>query len=376
MGAFFTRVVGLYRDHAPKACHELEQHASAGEVQACGAVAHLLKSMSLNIGATGVAAIAGRFEQMARHDGVVPDRDQLDMLSGTLSQTLARLARDLEKRTKGQRSPETSDARSNSAIVVDDIENELARAIKRDELYVEYQPFVDRAGERVLGVETLVRWKKASGETVSPSVFVPVAEQCGLIHEIGEWVLRRACEDAQQWPSLVVAVNLSPVQFRHPGLADRIEQILSESNIDPRRIELEITETALLHIDDAVLDTIDRMRRLGLSVALDDFGTGYSSLTSLRNLPVDKIKIDGSFVSHVDLMVDATIVHAVASIGRALGLKVVAEGIETAEQHRFVAAAGVHAMQGDLFSRSLKPADVAGFVTGFANRGRPSKAIS
>jgi EAL domain-containing protein (putative c-di-GMP-specific phosphodiesterase class I) len=173
-----------------------------------------------------------------------------------------------------------------------------------------------------------------------------------------------------------VAVNLSPVQFRHPGLADRIEQILSESNIDPRRIELEITETALLHIDDAVLDTIDRMRRLGLSVALDDFGTGYSSLTSLRNLPVDKIKIDGSFVSHVDLMVDATIVHAVASIGRALGLKVVAEGIETAEQHRFVAAAGVHAMQGDLFSRSLKPADVAGFVTGFANRGRPSKAIS
>ncbi len=234
---------------------------------------------------------------------------------------------------------------------------------------VEYQPFVDRAGERVLGVETLVRWNRA-GESVSPAVFVPMAEQSGLIHALGEWVLRRACEDACRWPGLTVAVNLSPVQFRHPDLADRIARILAETGLDPRRLELEITETAVLDVDDGVLAIIGQLRQIGVSIALDDFGTGYSSLTLLRKLPIDKIKIDSSFASHVDLMVDATIVHAVASIGRALGLKVVAEGIETPDQHKFVAAAGVHAVQGDLFARSMPGQDVAAFVAAFEGRDR------
>jgi EAL domain-containing protein (putative c-di-GMP-specific phosphodiesterase class I) len=258
----------------------------------------------------------------------------------------------------------------------DGIECDLAGALKRGELYVEYHPFADRAGERVLGVEALVRWKRANGETVPPSVFVPVAERSELIHEIGEWVLRRACEEAHRWPSLTVAVNLSPVQLRRSDLADRIAQVLTQSKTDPRRIELEITETALLDIDDTTLTAIDRLRQLGLSIALDDFGTGYSSLTSLRHLPIDKIKIDSSFVSHVDSMVDATIVHAVASIGRALGLKVVAEGIETEDQRKFVAAAGVHAMQGDLFSKPLNGDQVADFVAEYEGHLSSPKAIA
>jgi EAL domain-containing protein (putative c-di-GMP-specific phosphodiesterase class I) len=171
-------------------------------------------------------------------------------------------------------------------------------------------------------------------------------------------------------------VNISPIQFRRPGFADRIEQILSESTIDPNRIELEITETALLNADAALLETIEQLHHCGVSFALDDFGTGYSSLTSLRSFPIDKVKIDRSFVSNIGLTIEATIVHAIVSLGRALGLKVVAEGVETVEQQRFVAAAGVHAMQGYLFARPMKSTDVAAFVAQFNARSQgPTVAV-
>jgi EAL domain-containing protein (putative c-di-GMP-specific phosphodiesterase class I) len=243
-------------------------------------------------------------------------------------------------------------------------------AIERRELTVEYQPFVDRAGRQVVGVEALIRWKRGGTDNVPPSTFVPVAERTGFIEEMGEWVLRRACEDALAWPRLTVAVNMSPIQFRRPAVADRVEQILAECAIDPGRVEPEITETAMLEAEVAVLNTIDQLHRRGVSFALDDFGTGYSSLTSLRRFQIDKIKIDRSFVSNVGLTVDATIVHAIVSIGRALGLKVVAEGVETVEQQRFVASAGVYAMQGYLFARSMKSANVSAFVTEFEERVR------
>ena len=160
-------------------------------------------------------------------------------------------------------------------------------------------------------------------------------------------------------------MNVSPIQFRRPGLADRIEKILSELAIDPHRIELEITETALLDAEAAVLQTIEQLHHRGVRFALDDFGTGYSSLTSLQRFPIDKIKIDRRFVSNIGSTVDATIVHAVVSIGRALGFKVVAEGVETVEQQKFVKATGVHAMQGNLFARPLKNTEVAAFVAKF-----------
>jgi len=360
---FLKRVIDLYTEHAPDACAQLRQHAKAGEVEACGALAHSLKSMSLNIGAVEVARAAASFEQMARGEGKVPDPGALDALSMTLERTLAVLA--------GQIGTASSGSRGAPIVPADSLERDLYLAIERQELDVEYQPIVDRSGQQVLGVEALVRWRKRGTENVPPSVFVPEAERNGFIHELGEWVLRRACRDALAWPGLAVAINVSPVQFHRAGLADRIERILAESGIDPGRIELEITETALLDAEAAVLTTMEQLHQRKVSFALDDFGTGYACLTSLRRFPFDKIKIDRSFVSNVGSTIDATIVHAVVSIGRALGLKVVAEGVETVEHQKFVATAGVHAMQGYLFARPLKSTDVARFVAEFHDRFRP-----
>jgi EAL domain-containing protein (putative c-di-GMP-specific phosphodiesterase class I) len=348
----------------------LRYQAKAGEVEPCGALAHSLKSMSLNIGAIEVAKIAAGFEQMATGDGKIPDLNDLDALSNTLARTLAVLAHEIGEKYSGQRMVETDHAAPALIVPADGLEKDLSLAIERQELDVEYQPFVDRTGTQVLGVETLMRWRRGGTDNVPPSVFIPIAERNGFIEEMGEWVLRRACADALAWPRLTVAVNISPIQFRRPGLADRIEKILSESAIDPNRIELEITETALIEAEIAVLQTIEQLHHRGVSFALDDFGTGYSSLTSLRRFPIDKIKIDRSFVSNIGSTVDATIVHAVVSIGRALGFKVVAEGVETIEQQKFVTAAGVHAMQGYLFARPMRNTDVAAFVAEFDDRFR------
>lgn len=365
-GDFLKRVVDLYCEHAPKACDQLRQHATAGEAEACGSVAHSLKSMSLNIGAVEVAKIAAAFEQITRGEGRVPGRNELTTLSNAMERTLAALAGEIGE----------AYANVSPALVVpaDGIERDLRRAIERGELDVAYQPFVDRTGRQVLGVEALARWKRGGTDNVPPSVFVPIAERTGCIDQLGEWMLRRACEDALAWPQLTVAVNVSAIQFHQSGLADRIEQILSESGIDPARLELEITETALLDAETAVLRTMEQLHRRGVSFALDDFGIGFSSLASLRRFPFDKIKIDRSFVSNGGSAVDATIVHAVVSIGRALGLKVVAEGVETVEQRKFVATAGVHALQGYLFARPMKSEDVAAFIAEF--EPRPGLAAS
>jgi len=371
-GNFLKRVVDLYCEHAPKALDQLRHQAKAGEVEPCGALAHSLKSMSLNIGAIEVAKIAAGFEQMARGDGKIPDLNDLDALSNTLERTLAVLAHEIGEKYSGQRMVETDHAAPALIVPADGLEKDLCLAIERQELDVEYQPFVDRTGTQVLGVETLMRWRRGGTDNVPPSVFIPIAERNGFIEEMGEWVLRRACADALAWPRLTVAVNISAIQFRRPGLADRIEKILSESAIDPNRIELEITETALIEAEIAVLQTIEQLHHRGVSFALDDFGTGYSSLTSLRRFPIDKIKIDRSFVSNLGSTVDATIVHAVVSIGRALGLKVVAEGVETVEQQKFVTAAGVHAMQGYLFARPMRSTDVTAFIAEFDDRFRPT----
>jgi EAL domain-containing protein (putative c-di-GMP-specific phosphodiesterase class I)/CheY-like chemotaxis protein/HPt (histidine-containing phosphotransfer) domain-containing protein len=375
-GDFLKRVVDLYSEHAPKACAQLREHARAGDAAACGSVAHSLKSMSLNIGAIAVAKIAAGFEQMARGEGKVPGHEALTQLSHALKETLAVLGAE----TGGQHvAPSVAEsgqpaAHTDAPIVImaaDGLEKDLYSAIERGELDVEYQPFVDRAGRQVLGVEALVRWRK-DGDNIPPSTFVPIAERTGFIEEIGKWVLRRACADALAWPRLTVAVNISPIQFRRPELADEVERILSESAIEPDRVELEITETAMLDAEVAVLNTIDQLHRLGVTFALDDFGTGYSSLTSLRRFQIDKIKIDRSFVANIGLAIDATIVHAIVSIGRALGLKVVAEGVETVEQQKFVTAAGVHAMQGYLFARPMKDTNVPRFIAELDDRFRPS----
>jgi EAL domain-containing protein (putative c-di-GMP-specific phosphodiesterase class I) len=237
--------------------------------------------------------------------------------------------------------------------VADELERGLPLALERNELFLLYQPVVDRNGTQTCGVEALLRWKRHDGQPISPAQFIPIAEKSGLIHDIGDWVLRRACEDAAAWPSLTVAVNVSPLQFARPDLGDRFGRILAQTGFDGRRLVVEITESALLEAEQAVLHAMELLKARGVTFALDDFGTGYSSLNYLRRFPFGSIKIDRSFVEHLDTTVDATIVHAIASIGRSLGLKLVAEGIETAEQHRFVYAAGIHFMQGYMFGRPM-----------------------
>jgi predicted signal transduction protein with EAL and GGDEF domain len=236
------------------------------------------------------------------------------------------------------------------------IERELSRAIANEELVVRFQPLFAADGERVVGTEALVRWNHPERGIVPPSEFIAVAEQTGLVVKLDEWVLRRACEYARQWPGLSLAVNLSATNFRQAHVAERLTRVLRETDFDPRRLEIEITESMLLGATGEVLGELSELRRLGVRIALDDFGTGYSSLGYLRRFPVDKLKIDKSFVQNLGITEDAAaIVECVTRLGRALGLAVTAEGVESPEQHRFVRAVGCHQVQGYLFSPPVEP---------------------
>jgi len=232
------------------------------------------------------------------------------------------------------------------------VEGDLRTAIEKNELQVAYQPIVNNSGEIVVGVEALCRWTHPVRGEIPPSEFIPIAENSGLIIQLGEWVLRRACLDGKAWPGITVSVNVSPLQFRRADFVDVVERILADTEFDPTRLELEVTESTLLgNVDTAEL-AMFRLKALGVRLALDDFGTGYSSLLYLRRFPFDKLKIDRSFVHSIEKAADAAaIVHAVVSLGRGLGMKVTAEGVETAEQQLFLRAAGVHSMQGYRFGR-------------------------
>jgi diguanylate cyclase (GGDEF)-like protein len=238
------------------------------------------------------------------------------------------------------------------------LENDLRAAIAQDKLSVAYQPIMNASGEKMAGVEALCRWYHPTRGDVPPVDFIPIAERSELIIPLGEWVLRKACLEARPWPDLTVAVNVSPLQFRRQDFVEVVERILAETELDPRRLELELTESTLLgNVDDAE-KAMRRLKALGVRFALDDFGTGYSSLLYLRSFPFDRIKIDRSFVRSIESAADAaSIVHAIVSLGRGLGMKVTAEGVETAEQQLFLRAAGVHSMQGYRFGKPA-PAEV------------------
>jgi len=232
------------------------------------------------------------------------------------------------------------------------LEGDLLQAIKNDGLRAAYQPIVNVSGDTVVGVEALARWTHPTHGEIPPSRFIPIAEHSGLIIELGEWMLRRACLDGRNWPGLTIAVNVSPLQFRRSDFVELVERILTETDFDANRLELELTESTLLgNLETAELSML-RLKAIGVRFALDDFGTGYSSLLYLRRFPFDKLKIDSSFVRSIEKAPDAAaIVHAVVSLGRGLGMKVTAEGVETAEQHLFLRAAGVHSMQGFRFGK-------------------------
>ena len=232
------------------------------------------------------------------------------------------------------------------------LEGDLLHAIKNEGLRAAYQPIVNASGDTVVAVEALARWTHPTHGEIPPSRFIPIAEHSGLIVELGEWMLRRACLDGKDWPGLTVAVNVSPLQFRRAEFVEVVERILTETDFDANRLELELTESTLLgNLETAELSML-RLKAIGVRFALDDFGTGYSSLLYLRRFPFDKLKIDSSFVRSIEIAPDAAaIVHAVVSLGRGLGMKVTAEGVETAEQHLFLRAAGVHSMQGYRFGK-------------------------
>jgi diguanylate cyclase (GGDEF)-like protein/PAS domain S-box-containing protein len=239
------------------------------------------------------------------------------------------------------------------------LERDLRTTLIRGELQVHYQLQVDVRGEEPVGVEALARWHHPERGWVPAQSFIPVAEETGLILLLGEQVLRTACVQAAAWPKVRLSVNLSPVQFRHGDLVGLVRRALQESGLEPRRLELEITEGVLLADTGAALATLGRLRELGVRIAMDDFGTGYSSLSYLQKFPFDTIKIDRSFIGAIETRseVDA-IVRAVIGLGRSLGIRTCAEGVETAGQLAFLKAEGCDEVQGFYLSRPLPASDI------------------
>jgi EAL domain-containing protein (putative c-di-GMP-specific phosphodiesterase class I) len=238
---------------------------------------------------------------------------------------------------------------------------DLDRALKRHEFALFYQPMVDVRTGQVTGLEALLRWHHPERGLILPSDFIPLAEENGLIVELGEWTLRRACSDAATWPEeLSVAVNLSPLQLRSRRLVRTVVHALAESGLAVGRLELEVTESVLLQEEPDSRANLAQLKNLGVAIAMDDFGTGYSSLSSLHRFSFDKIKIDRSFVSDLaDGSGALAIVRAVASLASSLGMVVTAEGVETAEQLERLRAEGCHEAQGYLFGPPRPAGEVA-----------------
>jgi len=238
----------------------------------------------------------------------------------------------------------------------------LRTAFDNGDLTIEYQPIVVLETNSITAFEALLRWHHPTRGNISPSVFVPLAEEMGLIGALGDWVLGEACVTASAWPEGVgLSVNLSPLQLRKPGLAFAVVRTLADCHLSPTRLELEITESALLVPDYAeiALRELHALREAGVHISLDDFGTGYSSLRHLRSFPFTKIKIDMSFVTDIGRNLESTaIVQAVIGLAKELGIKTTAEGIETEAQWRWLVQRGCTEGQGFFFSRSMPKAEV------------------
>jgi len=246
------------------------------------------------------------------------------------------------------------------------LELELRGALARQEFELYYQPIHRLADGEIIELEALIRWQHPLRGQVAPADFIPTAEETGLIGQIGEWVLRRACNDAAAWSRPIsVAVNMSPVQFKNPALVKLVEDALATSGLAPERLELEITEAVLLDESEMTLGLLHQLRNIGVRISMDDFGTGYSSLGYLRSFPFDKIKIDRSFVRDLTTRADAmAIVRAVTGLGRSLGIPTTAEGVETAEQADLLRLEGCTQVQGFHFGRPKPAVEVEQMLSG------------
>jgi EAL domain-containing protein (putative c-di-GMP-specific phosphodiesterase class I) len=246
------------------------------------------------------------------------------------------------------------------------VERDLRRALEQNEFELHYQPKVDCETGRISGLEALIRWNHPEKGLIAPSDFIPIAEETGLIVPIGEWVIRAACFQTRSWHDagvhdLGVAVNVSSRQFRKSSLFEVVAETLADSGVAPRYFEIEVTESMMLQDEDEAVTTILRLKEFGIQVSLDDFGTGYSSLSYVRRLPLDKIKIDRSFIN--DLRHDGesgSIVSAIIAMAHSLGLIVVAEGVETEEQAQFLRSHGCDQFQGFLFSNPVPASAIPG----------------
>jgi EAL domain-containing protein (putative c-di-GMP-specific phosphodiesterase class I) len=240
------------------------------------------------------------------------------------------------------------------------MEQDLRQALVDGSFDVHYQPVVDLARNEVSGCEALLRWRHPERGMVSPAEFIPIAEDTGLINEIGDWVMRTACAEAATWPEHIrLAVNVSPVQLKNQTLALRIAGALAASGLQANRLEIEITEAVLIRDDEAALAILHQLRQIGVRIALDDFGTGFSSLSYLKRFPFDKIKIDRCFVSDIsEVDASSSIVEAVVDIAAALNMTTTAEGVETDAQRELLRKLGCTEMQGYLFSAAKPAAEV------------------
>jgi EAL domain-containing protein (putative c-di-GMP-specific phosphodiesterase class I) len=259
------------------------------------------------------------------------------------------------------------------------MEQDLRKALPSGEFELHYQPVVNLASNEISGLEALIRWNHPTKGLISPATFIPLAEEIGFIVPLGEWVIRQACATAALWPEhLHVAVNISAMQFHSPGLMQVIVGALAASGLSPTRLEIEITETVLLHNKEATLAVLHQLRELGIRIAMDDFGTGYSSLTYLQSFPFDKIKIDRSFVKNItEDSSSLNIVRAVAALANGMGMTATAEGVETAEQLRSIASEGCTEMQGFLFSKPLPAAEIERqFLTGRVKRDVQGRIVA
>jgi len=255
------------------------------------------------------------------------------------------------------------------------MESDLRVALEKGQLWLAYQPCVDAASEAVTGFEALIRWDHPEHGPVSPAEFIPLAEEIGLIDEIGEWVLRTACAEAAKWPKqITVAVNLSPVQFKSPALPTIVRMVLSDTELPAKRLELEITEGVFLSNDDHVHEMIASLKAIGLKLALDDFGTGYSSLSYLQRVPFDKIKIDRSFVTGASDPKgrNAALIRAMVGLASDLKMQTTAEGVETPEELALVRELGCSLVQGYIFGKPMPPEEAKELASkGAVDRAEP-----
>jgi len=256
------------------------------------------------------------------------------------------------------------------------MEAALYHALEKKQFVLHYQPQFDLFSGRIIGAEALVRWQHPEFGMIPPGEFISILEETGLIVPVGEWVLRTACAQNKQWqdaglPPIRMAVNLSAIQFRQLGLAQTIRKVLKETGLCPEYLELEITENIAMHAEDTVIAILDELRAIGIQIAIDDFGTGYSSLSYLKRFPIDKLKIDQSFVRDCQGGInDDGIIMAIIGMGRSLKLKVIAEGVETQAQIDFLKLNGCDEVQGYFYGKPMEGGDLALLMAGTASSNK------